>query len=135
MAQTDEAVYRARAAEVMTLVARELRQRQTPAEELLWQHLRNRRLDNLKFRRQTPVENTAYVVDFLCYEARLVVEVDGGIHLSQQADDATRQANIEEQGYHVLRFRNEQLFNDLEVVLTHVMMDANRRIKTLGGEK
>jgi len=129
---TDEGIYRARAAEVMTTVARELRQRQTPAEEFLWRHLRNRRLDNLKFRRQTPIENTAYVVDFLCYEARLVVEVDGDIHLSQEADDAIRQVNIEAQGYHVLRFPNEQLFNELETVLTKIMMVAHTCMEAVG---
>ena len=134
MPEYDEAAFRARAAEVMTTVARELRQRQTPAEEFLWRHLRNRRLNNLKLRRQTPIENTAYVVDFLCYEARLVVEVDGSIHLSQQADDAIRQANIEAQGYHVLRFRNEQLFKELNSVLTEIMMYAHTRIEALGGE-
>src|ERR1051325_2260180 len=134
MQLSDEAVYRARAAEVMITVARKLCQRQTPAEELLWQHLRNRRLDNLKFRRQNPIENTSYIVDFLCYEARIVVELDGSIHLSQETDDAIRQANIEAQGYQVLRFRNEQLFDELEKVLTDIMMAAYRRIKALRGE-
>jgi len=109
------------------MVARELRQRQTPAEENLWQHLRNRRLDNLKFRRQTPIENTAYVVDFLCYEARLVVELDGGIHANQVEADAIRQEIIEAQGYTVLRFTNEQLANDLESVLTMIIISAKRK--------
>ena len=128
MQKSDEAVYRARASEVMTQVARELRQRQTPAEEFLWQHLRNRRLNNLKFRRQSPIENTAYVVDFLCYDARLVIELDGGIHMTQTEDDAIRQANIEAQDYDVLRFQNEYLFSDLEGVLTRIMMYAHRRV-------
>jgi very-short-patch-repair endonuclease len=104
MTTPDEAAYRVRAAEVMTIVARELRQRQTPAEEFLWQYLRNRRLNNLKFRRQTPIENTAYITDFLCYEARLVVELDGGIHVTQRKDDATRQMNIEAQDYKCCNF-------------------------------
>ncbi|MBI1281587.1 MAG: DUF559 domain-containing protein [Anaerolineaceae bacterium] len=116
----------------MTQVARGLRQRQTPSEEFLWQHLRNRRLNNLKFRRQSPIENTAYVVDFLCYEARLVVELDGGIHMSQTEDDAIRQANIEAQDYDVLRFQNEYLVSDLEGVLTCIMMYAHRRINFSG---
>ncbi|MCA0456980.1 MAG: endonuclease domain-containing protein [Chloroflexi bacterium] len=127
MTTFDDAVYRAQAAKVMTMVARELRQRQTPAEENLWQHLRNRRLDNLKFRRQTPIENTAYVVDFLCYEARLVVELDGGIHANQVEADAIRQEIIEAQGYTVLRFTNEQLANDLESVLTMIIISAKRK--------
>jgi very-short-patch-repair endonuclease len=109
----------------MEQVARELRQRQTPAEVRLWEALRDRRLDNLKFRRQVAIENTAYVADFLCYEARLVVELDGGVHEGQQTDDAIRQENIEAQGYHVLRFKNEQIFNDLETVLTVIAATAH----------
>ncbi len=127
MATFDDAIFRAQAAKVMTVVARELRQRQTPAEELLWQHLRNRRLDNLKFRRQNPIENTAYVVDFLCYEARLVVELDGGIHIRQVEADASRQENIEAQGYIVLRLTNAQITDDLESALTSIIITARRK--------
>jgi hypothetical protein len=82
--------YRAMAAKVMVEVARELRQRSTSAEDLLWECLRDRRLNNLKFRRQHPVANTAFVVDFFCHEAQLAVEVDGGIHESQQREDHWR---------------------------------------------
>ncbi|MCC6613211.1 MAG: endonuclease domain-containing protein [Anaerolineae bacterium] len=119
-----EGELRARASEAMVHIARDLRQRQTPAEVLLWEAVRDRRLDGLKFRRQHPVENTAYVVDFLCYEARLVVELDGGIHADQPDADAIRQAEIEAQGYHVLRFRNQAVQDDLESVLMAIVAAA-----------
>lgn len=115
---------RARASEAMVQIARDLRQRQTPAEVLLWEAVRDRRLDGLKFRRQHPVENTAYVVDFLCYEARLVVELDGGIHAAQPDADVVRQTDIEAQGYRVLRFRNQAVHDDLESVLTAIVAAA-----------
>jgi len=105
---------------VMVDIARDLRQRQTAAEQVLWEALRGRRLDGIKFRRQHPIENTAYVVDFLCYESRLVVEIDGGIHDTQVQDDAIRQANIEAQGYRVIRFRNKAVQADLPGVLAAI---------------
>ncbi len=129
-AEEGEAVYRARAAAVMTQVARNLRQRLTPAEEMLWLCLRNRQLEGLKFRRQHPIEQTAYVVDFLCYEARLVIELDGGIHAQQVDDDALRQANIEAQGYRVLRFSNDQVQNHLEDVLTAILTATSTLLST-----
>ncbi|GIL14410.1 MAG: hypothetical protein BroJett038_31300 [Chloroflexota bacterium] len=75
--------YRAKASEVLVQIARELRQRETAAEDLLWECLRNRRLANLKFRRQHPVANTPYVVDFFCYDHRLVIELDGAQHAAR----------------------------------------------------
>ena len=119
-----EGELRARVSEAMVYIARDLRQRQTPAEVLLWEVVRDRRLNGLKFRRQHPVENTTYVVDFLCYEARLVIELDGGIHAAQQDVDAARQAEIEAQGYQVLRFRNQAVLDDLESVLTAIVTAA-----------
>lgn len=121
----EQEIYRARASAVMTQIARNLRQRQTPAEEILWEALRSRRLDGLKFRRQNSIENTAYVVDFVCYHARLVIELDGGVHQTQVEDDAIRQANIEAQGYRVLRFTNDQIDNDLENTLIKIISAAH----------
>ncbi|MEO8613303.1 MAG: type ISP restriction/modification enzyme, partial [Chloroflexota bacterium] len=132
--RVDDAVLRAKASEAMTQIARDLRQRQTPAESILWETLRDRRLDNMKFRRQHAIENTAYVADFLCYEARLVIEVDGGIHEHQIENDAIRQANIEAQGYDVVRFSNAQILNDLENVLTTIVRTARMKAPRPEGE-
>ncbi len=116
--------YRAKASEVLVYIARDLRQRQTSAEELLWECLRDRRLSGLKFRRQHPVAKTAYVVDFFCYEYRLVIELDGGIHDSQREADARRQAELEALGLRVLRFPNDLLYTQLEDVLTIIVQTA-----------
>jgi very-short-patch-repair endonuclease len=129
-----EAQWRARANEVMQQVARNLRQRQTPAETILWEALRDRRLDGLKFRRQHAIANTAYVADFLCYEARLIVEIDGGIHETQREDDAIRQQNIEAEGFTVIRFTNDQIYQDFESVLTEILTTARTKAPLPEGE-
>ena len=108
----------------MIQIARDLRQRQTPAEVIMWEALRDRRLADLKFRRQHPIPKTAYVVDFYCHSAKLVVEIDGGIHKNQQEDDAIRQANIEAEGYTVLRIKNEDVYTNLEDVLMQILDNA-----------
>ena len=120
----NEPVWRTRASEAMHQISKELRGRQTPAEVILWEALRDRRLDGLKFRRQHAIANTAYVADFLCYEARLVIELDGGIHQHHREEDAIRQQNIEAEGYTVIRFTNEQVYTDPESVLTAILSTA-----------
>ncbi|MBZ0283625.1 MAG: DUF559 domain-containing protein [Anaerolineae bacterium] len=112
--------FRERAAELMVKLAQELRKKQTNAEERLGECLRDRRLNDIKFRRQHPIADTTFIADFFCYESNLVIEVDGRIHDDQQESDAARQQEIESLGYRVLRFRNEQIFNDLETVLASI---------------
>ncbi len=98
--------------------AKELRQCMTPAERILWERLRDRRLACIKFRRQHPID--AYIVDFYCAEARLVIEIDGGIHHEQTEADALRSQELEAQGYRILRFTNHQVEDDLESVLAAI---------------
>jgi very-short-patch-repair endonuclease/restriction endonuclease S subunit len=95
--------------------AREMRRKQTPAEEQLWDLVRNRGFMGLKFRRQHQLGE--YIADFYCHEHRLVIEFDGGIHLAKRAKDHKRDAWMEAQGFKVLRFRNEQLVEEPESVL------------------
>lgn len=102
-------------------IARDLWQRETSAEVLLWEALRNRRLGNLKFRRQHPIANTAFVADFFCYEHRLVIELDGSIHQEQSTQDNQRQQAIEEAGYKVIRFTNDQILDQLEDTLLTIL--------------
>jgi type I restriction enzyme R subunit len=87
--------------------ARELRQRATTAEEIVWELLRDRRFQGLKFRRQHPIGN--YIADFCCAEHRLVVELDGDVHQTEAvaARDERRTAYLRSVGYTVLRFQNE----------------------------
>ncbi len=94
--------------------ARELRTRSTDAERCLWYYLRAHRL-GYKFKRQVPIER--YIVDFVCYEKHLVIELDGGQHQEQQAYDTRRTAVLSKKGFQVLRFWNHEVLQDIEVVL------------------
>jgi len=93
---------------------REMRKHPTPAEEALWQRLRRRQL-GIRFRRQHCIDR--FIVDFYARDAGLIVEVDGPIHQAQREYDAWRQSVLEELGYRVLRFTNEQVLEDIEGVL------------------
>jgi len=94
--------------------ARRLRRDQTETEARLWEVLRGGRLDGWKWRRQVTVG--PFIVDFLCLEAALVVELDGGIHASQIEYDARRDAYLKRHGLRVLRFWNAQVADDLDRV-------------------
>jgi very-short-patch-repair endonuclease len=96
-------------------IAKELRKRSTDTEELLWKYLRLKQLEGFKFRRQQPIDN--YIVDFVCFKKRLVVEVDGGQHLEQKNKDRERDNYLKEQGFRVLRFWNHEVLTNLEGVL------------------
>ena len=100
-----------------TGIARRLRRDQTDAERVLWFRLRDRRLAGWKFRRQAPIDR--YVVDFVCADARLIVELDGGQHTERAEQDAARTAILQSMGYLVLRFwDNDVLANTDGVVET-----------------
>jgi very-short-patch-repair endonuclease len=102
--------------------ARRLRKDSTPAEVILWKHLRSRRFDQFKFRRQRPVG--PYVVDFICLGLELIIELDGESHLPKQGRDQARDAYLWEQGYRVLRFWNNQIYDELESVLDEIWLVA-----------
>ena len=101
--------------------ARELRKNATDAEQLLWKILRNRQIEDLKFRRQHPV--TPYVVDFFCHEANLIIELDGGQHngTEQQSKDEQRTQFLESKGYRVLRFWNHDILQHTEAVVQTIL--------------
>jgi very-short-patch-repair endonuclease len=96
--------------------ASRLRRDQTDVEQKLWLAVRNRRLANAKFRRQATIGR--YIVDFLCIEAKLIVELDGGQH-SEEAD-AERTRFLEAQGYRVLRFWNNDVIENFDGVLAAI---------------
>ena len=104
-------------------LCRTLRQRQTPAEQLLWSLVRNRRLDGRKFRRQHPC--SGFVLDFYCPEEKLVIELDGSGHLKdeQRQSDLHRTEFLKSTGLRVLRFWNNQVTQQTETVL-QVIWDA-----------
>ena len=103
--------------------ARRLRVQQTDAERRLWFLLRDRRLNGAKFRRQVPIGN--YIVDFVCQDAKLVVELDGSQHADQTSYDATRTDWLKSVGYCVLRFWNNDLTQDEAGVLTKILDELN----------
>lgn len=96
--------------------AQDLRKRETEAEKILWEKLSNKQL-GVKFRRQHPLYR--FIVDFYCHELRLVIELDGSIHdLAEQADyDELRTMLINQLDIKVIRFRNDEIFDDLDKVL------------------
>ncbi len=95
--------------------ARDLRKRSTDAERLLWKHLRTKRMNNLKFKRQQPIGN--YIVDFICFEKRIVIELDGGQHALQRDKDKGRDSWLEGQGFLILRFWNNDVLTNIHGVM------------------
>jgi very-short-patch-repair endonuclease len=93
---------------------RRLRDNMTDAELRLWHCLRTRQMDGFKFRRQHPFGD--YILDFVCLEAMLVIEVDGGQHGEHMERDAVRTATLMSAGFRVLRFWNNEIFHDVEAV-------------------
>ena len=102
--------------------ARALRKKQTPAEAIFWELVRDRRFMGLKFRRQHQLGD--YITDFYCHEHRLIIELDGGIHSAKQSKDHKRDAWMAAQGFKVLRFKNEQLLDDPESVLSAIAQEV-----------
>ena len=97
--------------------ARRLRKEMTDAERKVWQHLRSCRVEGYKFRRQHPIGR--YVADFCCVERRLIIELDGGQHAEeiQVQKDRERTAYLKQKGFHVLRFWDNDVLNDVDTVL------------------
>ena len=105
--------------------ARALRVDQTRVEEQLWARLRNRKLGGYKWKRQVP--RGTYIVDFLCAEANLVVELDGGVHLGSVSYDQRRTAFLESTGLTVLRFPNREITEKLDGVCDAIFAACRRR--------
>jgi very-short-patch-repair endonuclease len=103
--------------------ARELRRNPTDAERKLWSALRRRALDGHRFRRQHPLG--PYIVDFVCLERKLAIELDGGQHATREEYDRARTARIEADGFTVLRFWNDDVLGNLAGCL-HVIRTALR---------
>lgn len=95
--------------------AKELRNNSTDAERHLWRYLRSSQLEGAKFRRQQPIE--AYIVDFVSFDKRIVVELDGGQHAENMEYDGQRDACLRRNGFEVLRFWNNEVFENIEGVL------------------
>ncbi len=97
-----------------------LRKNLTSAEAFLWSHLQQKKLDGRKFRRQHSIEN--YIVDFYCAKEKLVIELDGEVHMSlnAQENDQIRSKKLESLGFTVIRFENYMVFDHLPSVLKEI---------------
>lgn len=99
--------------------ARLMRQNPTRAESVLWQHLRKEKLDGFKFRRQHIIHT--FIVGFYCPTVKLIVEVDGAVHQNQVEYDQVREEYLQAAGYHMLRFKNDEILDDIEHVLDVIL--------------
>ena len=102
----------------------ELRKEMTPAEKVLWNRLNKSQL-GVRFKAQHPID--IFIADFYCHKYKLIVEVDGEIHLSQKEDDENRTAELERFGLTVIRFTNKEVLNDVEKVVDEIrkIIDTN----------
>jgi very-short-patch-repair endonuclease len=112
--------------------ANRLRINQTDAEKLLWFALRNRQIDKLKFRRQVPLG--PYIADFVCLENKLIVELDGGQHADAVKYDEARTRWLEGDGFHVIRFWNNDVLSNREGVLMR-LMEKCEELRTSANDK
>ena len=96
--------------------AKALRKNMTAPEKVIWERICNNQL-GVKIRRQHPIHN--YIVDYYCHEVKLVIEVDGGIHLSKEnmQNDLIREAGLKEYGIEIIRFTNEEVSNEIDIVI------------------
>lgn len=109
----------------LTERARELRRQETPAEKRLWEELRGRKVLGYKFTRQKPL--LGYIADFYCAELLLIIEVDGSVHDETGEYDALRSDELRDHGFHLKRYRNE----DIDFDLSSVIKDLTQYIQTI----
>lgn len=112
--------------------ARELRKNKTDAERILWQHLRNRQLLGLKFRRQRPLGN--YIVDFACQSLKVIVELDGSQHMDNVIYDDERTKYLSSLGYLVIRFWNNEVLSQTTSVLEALTLALSQREREIRGQ-
>lgn len=104
--------------------ARQLRNASTDAERLLWTHLRARQLEGFRFRRQVPI--AGYIADFVCQQAKFIIELDGGQHSEQREYDAVRTSKLELPGYRVSRYWNHDVVQSTSGVLADILRELTR---------
>jgi very-short-patch-repair endonuclease len=100
--------------------AKELRHTETEAEQIIWSWLRTKKLNGVKFRRQEPVGK--YIVDFVSFEKKLIIEIDGGQHSLEEnrINDTVRTEWLQSQGFRVIRFWNNDVSSNLDGVITRI---------------
>lgn len=104
-----------------------LRKKMTPSEKILWNKLNKKQIYGVTFRRQHPIDK--YIVDFYCHQAKLVIELDGETHLKQKEYDKNRDSELIEHGLLVLRFKNEQVIDNINSVVQKIKKVVVQRLK------
>jgi very-short-patch-repair endonuclease len=115
--QTNKTIYQGE-------LQRALRRNMTVAERKLWSLLRGRQVSGLKFRRQHPFGD--YILDFVCLEEHLVIEVDGGQHQERKLEDGIRTKLLENAGFRVLRFWNHEVLQEFEAVSERIYQEVSQ---------
>ena len=110
--------------------ARRLRKESTDAEQRLWLHLRAHRFGRHKFKRQQPIG--PYIVDFVCFDSRLVIEIDGGQHADATRSDSIRDAWLARGNFRVLRFWNNEVLGNIEGVMQAILLSLEAPSPTRG---
>jgi very-short-patch-repair endonuclease len=107
--------------------ARELRKRSTLSEKKLWYYLRNHKLRGLKFNRQFPIcfgdtgKRSYFIADFYCHQHKLIIELDGSIHDLMEEKDQNRTDMLQQLGFNIIRFRNNEIENSIDYVLSTII--------------
>ena len=123
--QEDYPIYFGAGPEILR-IAGDLRKSMTPAEKVLWERLRNRQVSGLRFRRQHPIKD--FVVDFFCYDALLVIEVDGTVHdeTSQKERDEQRTIILQKLGLKEIRFTNYEVIHHTDQVIKKIETELGK---------
>jgi very-short-patch-repair endonuclease len=127
MEELEKTMYFGATPEIMER-ARILRTNMTIQENILWCHLSNRQICNKRFRRQHPID--IFIADFYCHAARLVVEIDGEIHIRQKEYDEGRSAEMDKYYIKVIRFTNKQIETEIEDVINKIANEVKNRIES-----
>lgn len=114
--------------QIQKIRRQKLRKNQTEAEKILWEKVRNRKLDGLKFYRQYSIG--PYILDFFCPKTRVGIELDGEQHKEAKEYDKERKFFLEKSGVHIIRFWNQEIINNLENVLENIT-NSNARNPSL----
>jgi very-short-patch-repair endonuclease len=109
--------------------AYELRKNSTSAEQILWEEIRNKKIENVKFRRQHAIMK--FIADFYCHEAKLIIEVDGDVHEQTEVKerDKGREFELEKAGIKIIRFTNEEIYYEMNSVLEKIREVLRERIQ------
>ena len=107
-----------------TETAKSLRKSSTDAERLLWRYLKAKRMNGLKFRRQEPIGR--FIVDFVCYEKKLIIEADGSQHVLEKGKDEARTQWLNAQGFKVMRFWNNEIMTNIDGVMERIKSECSQ---------